>query len=428
MPSLLSGSTLRRGGSGEFIDLKGAMPQLPPSPTTSTGYTVVTNSLLQTTYSSSLGNIEFNAGSLWSNILGQQIRLIGTDTLSVVVSGGTTATSTNSGALVVEGGLGIWGDFYVGGSTHIQDLFIDSTASSYSTTTGALVVKGGVGIGENVYIGGILDVFDSAYFHKQITVSSTATFNFDAVVKREFTVDGIGGVNLNPQAASVTIQPTLGGTVNIWPGLAGNINNMIIGASTPQDSHFLNSYANNFIGLATTATNLEKGALGSIPYQTASGQTDFIGIGAADTVLVSNGSTATWSAANGLQTGTSTNALNVFINSSSINTSYHVILSTATNEYGALVQDPGIYYDTTNYALTIPNLTVTNTATVIGSVYSADGIPAENNLLYTPRVTISTTAPANPRIGDFWIDPTYGVELQWIDDGGNKFWIQFTGF
>jgi hypothetical protein len=427
MPSLLSGSTLRRGGSGEFIDLKGAMPQLPPSPSTSTGFTIVTNSLLQSSYSSSLGNVEFNLGTLYTNN-SSTLRLIGTDSLAVVISGGVAAINTNTGALVIEGGLGLWGDFYVGGSTHIQDLFIDSTASSYSTTTGALVVKGGVGIGENVYIGGILDVFSNASLHGNLTVASTGTFNYDAIVKRAFTVDGIGGVTLSPQAASVTIQPTLGGTVTIQPSVAGSIENMVIGASVPKDSHFLNSYANNFIGLATTATNLEKGALGSIPYQTSSGITDFIGIGLAGSVLVSNGSTATWSAASGIQTGTSTNALNVFINSSTVNTAYHVILSTATNDYGALVQDPGIYYDTTNNTLTTPNLTVTNTATVIGSVYSADGIAAENNLLYTPRVTISTTPPVNPRIGDFWIDPTYGVELQYIDDGGNKFWIQFTGF
>lgn len=427
MPSLLSGSTLRRGGSGEFIDLKGAMPQLPPSPSTSTGFTIVTNSLLQSSYSSSLGNVEFNLGTLYTNN-SSTLRLIGTDSLAVVISGGVAAINTNTGALVIEGGLGLWGDFYVGGSTHIQDLFIDSTASSYSTTTGALVVKGGVGIGENVYIGGILDVFSNASLHGNLTVASTGTFNYDAIVKRAFTVDGIGGVTLSPQAASVTIQPTLGGTVTIQPSVAGSIENMVIGASVPKDSHFLNSYANNFIGLATTATNLEKGALGSIPYQTSSGITDFIGIGLAGSVLVSNGSTATWSAASGIQTGTSTNALNVFINSSTVNTAYHVILSTATNDYGALVQDPGIYYDTTNNTLTTPNLTVTNTATVIGSVYSADGIAAENNLLYTPRVTVSTTPPVNPRIGDFWIDPTYGVELQYIDDGGNKFWIQFTGF
>jgi hypothetical protein len=85
-------------------------------------------------------------------------------------------------------------------------------------------------------------------------------------------------------------------------------------------------------------------------------------------------------------------------------------------------------YDSVSKSLTTPNLTVTNTATVVGSVYSADGNPDENYLLYTPRVTISTTAPVDPRVGDFWINPTYGAECQYINDGGTKFWVQFTGF
>jgi hypothetical protein len=59
MPSLLSGSTLRRGGSGEFIDLPGAQPQLPATDTTLTGFTLVTDNVLRTSYRSSLGFIEF---------------------------------------------------------------------------------------------------------------------------------------------------------------------------------------------------------------------------------------------------------------------------------------------------------------------------------------------------------------------------------
>ena len=62
MPSLLSGSTLRRGGSGEFIELANAQPQLPATDTTLTGFTLVTNSLLQTSYRSSLGFVEFTTG------------------------------------------------------------------------------------------------------------------------------------------------------------------------------------------------------------------------------------------------------------------------------------------------------------------------------------------------------------------------------
>lgn len=113
MPSLLSGSLLRKGGSGSFIDLASAQPQLPQTPTTSTGYTVKTDSLLVTTYASSLGNIEFNFGSLKSNTSSGSIRVLST-------GANTISTSTNTGLLVVEGGVG------VGGSMNIkQDIVIN---------------------------------------------------------------------------------------------------------------------------------------------------------------------------------------------------------------------------------------------------------------------------------------------------------------
>ena len=59
-----------------------------------------------------------------------------------------------------------------------------------------------------------------------------------------------------------------------------------------------------------------------------------------------------------------------------------------------------------------------------GNVYSAQGNP-----LYNTKITVSTTPPttATNNIGDFWIDPSIGVEYQWIKDGTNFYWIQFTG-
>ena len=107
MPGLLSGSLLRRGGSGEFIDLASAQPQLPPTDTTSTGYTLVTDSLLRTSYRSSLGNIEFRNAELWSNLTTGTIRILatGTDIIS---------TSTNTGLFVVNGDVGIWGTMNIG--------------------------------------------------------------------------------------------------------------------------------------------------------------------------------------------------------------------------------------------------------------------------------------------------------------------------
>lgn len=124
MPNLLSGSALRSGGSGEFIKLQDAMPQLPPTPTTSTGYTIVTNSLLQTTYRSSLGNIEFHLGEMYSNLPDQNIRIVGTGTSTVIVAGGVANTSTNTGALVVDGGVGIAKGLHTGEDIYVNGIRI----------------------------------------------------------------------------------------------------------------------------------------------------------------------------------------------------------------------------------------------------------------------------------------------------------------
>lgn len=396
MPGLLSGSILRSGGSGQFIKLADAMPQLPASPSTSTGYTLITSDKLITSYASSLGNVQFNLGTMYTNTTGTTLRLVGTDTLSVIVSGGTTATSTNTGALVVEGGLGVWGDAYVGG-TLVSVIFTATTATIQNLSVQHL------------------DVYSTGTFHADLKV------NGDTSMTGELNVTGLGAVDISPQAASVYIQPTLGGSITIQPSISGNINNMAIGAFNPQDSHFLNSYATNFIGLATTSTNIANGALGSIPYQTASGKTEFIPIGSTNTVLISNGTTATWSNAANLSVSTATYADNVFIHTTSSG-NYAVILSTGTNAYEQLTEDSYFAYNADFRQLFVPSITASQ------SIYSREGNPNESNLLYVPISTLSVgTPPASPRLGDFWIDPGQGATFQYMQDGANKVWIQFTG-
>jgi len=124
MPGLLSGKKLRSGGSGSYIDLKGAQPQLPPTDTTSTGYTLVTDSLLVTSYRSSLGNIQFDHGSLYSNVPYQNVNIIGTGTSTVIVSGGVANTGTNTGTLLVQGGIGIRDGIWTGQDIHVNGLTI----------------------------------------------------------------------------------------------------------------------------------------------------------------------------------------------------------------------------------------------------------------------------------------------------------------
>ena len=106
MPILLSGSTLRRGGSGDFIDLAGAQPQLPDSETTLTGFTLVTDPVLRTQYRSSLGFIEFRTATMWSALPSGSIKILATGTTFL-------STGTASGTLVVTGGVGIGGNLYV---------------------------------------------------------------------------------------------------------------------------------------------------------------------------------------------------------------------------------------------------------------------------------------------------------------------------
>lgn len=117
MPRLLSGSTLRNGGSGEFINLADAQPQLPPTDTTATGFTVITNSLLQTRYASSLGFIEFNSATLYSSLLDGQIRILATGSSFL-------STSTTTGNLVVGGGIGVGGNMYIADDIIVNGLTV----------------------------------------------------------------------------------------------------------------------------------------------------------------------------------------------------------------------------------------------------------------------------------------------------------------
>ena len=104
MPGLLSGSLLRSGGSGEFLGLANAQPQLPPTDTTSTGFTLVTDGLFRTSYRSSLGNIEFKKAELWSNLTTGTIRILatGTDIASTRTDKGRLLRTQHVAARAIE--------------------------------------------------------------------------------------------------------------------------------------------------------------------------------------------------------------------------------------------------------------------------------------------------------------------------------------
>jgi hypothetical protein len=91
----------------------------------------------------------------------------------------------------------------------LDTLFVgtNSQLNSLSPNTGALIVNGGAGILRNLNVG------------ENFAVNGSLTAN--------------GNVVLNPSGASVSIQPSLGGTLVVYPNSTGTINNMNIGLTQP---------------------------------------------------------------------------------------------------------------------------------------------------------------------------------------------------
>jgi hypothetical protein len=113
--------------------------------------------------------------------------------------------------------------------------------------------------------------------------SATGRLNFDM---------GISGPDVN--FVDSTTSLSLGGP-NAPAIIGDNTTNLGI-----TGYKFAGVYADNFFGnsttatLATTATNLPGGGLGSIPYQTAAGATAMLGLGASGTVLTAQAGGLAW--------------------------------------------------------------------------------------------------------------------------------------
>lgn len=166
----------------------------------------------------------------------------------------------------------------------VETLLVTSTANSTSTTTGAVQVAGGVGIAKDAYIGGDLTV--NGVINGVIAgVVSTAT-------------DIVGGT-----AGQILYQISSGDTGFFGPGNYGELA-MSTGGTQP----VFTSTSGLVVGAATTSTNLAGGSQGSVPYQSAEGTTEFISIGVAESLLQSNGTTATFVSTSNIRVGFATTA------------------------------------------------------------------------------------------------------------------------
>ena len=98
MPTLLNNAVGLKGTSGTstyFITLNGAQPNLGQTPTTSTGYTLVTGSNGQLQFTNTLGGVAFTSSTIQTS----------------VPNGNLTIQSTGTGALNLNGNV------YINGQT-----------------------------------------------------------------------------------------------------------------------------------------------------------------------------------------------------------------------------------------------------------------------------------------------------------------------
>ena len=205
MPNLLSGQRLRSGGSGQFISLPNAQPALGPSPSTGTGYTLITTPTGITSYASSLGNIQFSQGSLTNYIPGQDISIYVSSTGSLQIYAPTVFNNT-----VLFKNTFTFTDLEATGHVRFTGGF-----GSTSYTTGTLVVTGGVGISENLYVNQLINA--SQVFDDNIRV-----------IRQVITGKGLGGGGYGPvvsltntgvtslTAGTGTFVSTTTGDVVVW--------------------------------------------------------------------------------------------------------------------------------------------------------------------------------------------------------------------
>jgi hypothetical protein len=168
---------------------------------------------------------------------------------------------------------------------------IESTLDSISTDTGALIVAGGAGIAKNLNVGGTFsgtDVIATGIVEvRSDTISTTST-------NGALTVAGGVGILGNVNLATTL---TVGGVVNInsiEPATSPNTGSLTVGGGVgvAGDLWVGGTLFGTVLGSISTATNLNNGTVGQVPYQVSPGVTDFYGPGTAGQFLQSNGASA----------------------------------------------------------------------------------------------------------------------------------------
>jgi hypothetical protein len=466
MSNLLSGSKLRVGGNNEFLNIPNAQPQLPET-TSTTGFTLITNNLLQTRYASSLGNIEFNQSTMYSNQSVGTITVLATGTVSL-------STSTATGTLVITGGVGIGRNLYVKDDINVNGLTIGQGVQGKNNMvfTGTAVTAGPVGNpGESNFSIGYNNLRSIDTGYKNISIGNNATStgtnisetiaighnalrNLAVVHSVSLTPNSItSATQTNPVVITVTGHNLNSGTHIIIKNVQGmtQLNNT---------GYYVNVINANRLALYTDSVlAIPVNGTAYTTYTTA-GIIERI-VSSNDNVAIGNDSAPklldgeqNFFIGNRTARDLTTGSYNFFIGTeigNNVKTGNGIISIGSELIQDGVDDQVGIgstfYYDgrglsriysstqiglgAASTSTTTGALTVIGGVGVRGSVYSQEGNDQENYLLYSPRVFVEGSnggvSPLNPRIGDTWFDTdTFGYFAYVSQAGGNPFWLQVS--
>jgi hypothetical protein len=189
----------------------------------------------------------------------------------------TPATTTTEGALIVAGGAGIGGDLYVGG------MIYGTIAGTITSSTFSINLSGGTAGQVPYQLSESTTRFFGPGLAGQVLTSNGAlgpayVTTTSLYVGRATLADDISG----GAQGSLVFQDSVNSTTFLTIGTNGYI--LTSNGTTPQWSPLTGLSA----GTASTATNLANGITNQIPYQISPGNTGFVGPGDTTDILVSN--------------------------------------------------------------------------------------------------------------------------------------------
>ena len=293
---------------------------------------------------------------------------------AVNLSSTTASTGTNSGALIVGGGVGIGGSLYVGGTSTFYGHLLPSTDSTYNLGSSSTQWRSLYVSTNTIYIGGTAVSVVNGNLQvggAPLIASSTGTTSTFVVTNNSNSTSTTTG------AIVVSGGIGVGGNVNI----GGNAN---ISGSITATNYYVTSgsliFSGNISSTAWTTSGIRHVSIPATITDTSSTGTvanAYTNAFGGNTIAASN-------------TVTYTNYATMFVNSPVIGTNV-----TITNSYSI----------------------ITAGSVNIGGTITGGGV----------RTNSTSTPPANPTVGDIWYNTTTDDIYRYTTDGTTSAWMDITG-